>query len=190
MIIKEVKKYFLIIHIFIFSCIVGMLVTNANANDKNKENSGGNGEYFTLGLVGFNYTDRFIEEYSVDGSGGGHIHLSSPTSGGSGVVCCAMMSKSKKTKIAVKVRWQVDGCTYLVKSVTGRTGEMRNFHYEEATVFLDNVAGPKPVYLETHFYPNGSVSVKTTSQVSSPEIKLDEDRRDQSKFSRCEDERK
>ncbi len=148
------------------------------------------GEYFTLGLIGFNYTDRLIDHYSVDGSGGGHVHLSSPTSGGSGVVCCTRISKTQRERVAVKVKWQVDGCTYPVKSSTGRIGERRIFHYKEALAYLDPPTSSAPAYLETHFYANGSVKVKVTEFISHPEIHLDEDRKDQSIFLRCKDEKK
>jgi len=44
--------------------------------------------------------------------------------------------------------------------------------------------------LETHFYPDGSVKVKVTESISLPELRLDEDRKDQTIFSRCKDENK
>jgi hypothetical protein len=148
------------------------------------------GEYFTLGLIGFNYTDRLIDHYSVDSSGGGHVHLSSPTSGGSGVVCCTRISKAQREKVEVKVKWQVDGCTYPVKSSTGRIGERRIFYYKEALTYVDPPTSSAPAYLETHFYPDGSVKVKVTEFISTPEIPLDQDRKDQSIFLRCKDEKK
>lgn len=148
------------------------------------------GEYFTLGLIGFNYTDRLIDHYSVDSSGGGHVHLSSLTSGGSGVVCCTRISKAQREKVEVKVKWQVDGCTYPVKSSTGRIGERRIFHYKEALVYVDPPTSLAPAYLETHFYPDGSVKVKVTEFISPPEMHLDENRKDQSIFLRCKDEKR
>lgn len=148
------------------------------------------GEYFILGLIGFNYTNRLIDHYSIDSSGGGHVHLSSPTSGGSGVVCCTRISKAQREKITVKVKWQVDGCTYPIKSLTGRVGERRIFYYKEALVYMDPPTSLEPAYLETHFYPDGSVKVKVTEFISLPEMRLDEDRKDQTIFSRCKDEKK
>lgn len=173
--------------------LIGLLMRGVMA----KEATGGKmieesdaGEYFTLGLIGFNYTDRLIDHYSVDSSGGGHVHLSSPTSGGSGVVCCTRISKAQREKVKVKVKWQVDGCTYPVKSSTGRIGERRIFHYKEALAYVEPPTSSAPAYLETHFYPDGSVKVKVTEFISPPEIHLDQDRKDQSIFLRCKDEKK
>ena len=177
----------------ISTLFIGLLMRGVMA----KEATGGKmieesdaGEYFTLGLIGFNYTDRLIDHYSVDSSAGGHVHLSSPTSGGSGVVCCTRISKAQREKVEVKVKWQVDGCTYPVKSSTGRIGERRIFHYKEALAYVDPPTSSAPAYLETHFYPDGSVKVKVTEFISPPEIHLDQDRKDQSIFLRCKDEKK
>lgn len=186
------SKKILLIQVFMPIFLIGILMKGVVAKDLIEasvvegDNDGG---YFTLGLVGFNYTDRLIELYSVDSSGGGHVHLSSPTSGGSGVVCCARISKAQRDKIVVKVKWQVDGCTYPVKSSTGRLGERRIFHYKEAIATIDPPTISEPAYLETHFYPNGSVKVRVTEFISLPEIRLDEDRKDQTKFLRCKDEK-
>lgn len=73
---------------------------------------GKNNEYVTLDLIGYNYTDRHISDYDVDGQGGGDVRLSSPTSGGGGIVCCVRLATGEEDPIIVRVRWQVDGCTY------------------------------------------------------------------------------
>lgn len=182
----------LLAHLCLCFCIIGSLLGEAVAKQPSR-GSGGveeeGKEYFILGLIGFNYTDRLIELYSVDNSGGGHVHLSSPTSGGSGVVCCTRIPKNQKEKIEAKVKWQVDGCVYPVKSSTGKIGERRIFHYKEAVVYLDPPVSSEPAYLETHFYPDGSVKVKATENISLPEIILDEDRKDRTIYSRCEHEK-
>jgi hypothetical protein len=147
--------------------------------------------YTLLGLLGYNYTDRDIDDYSVDGAGGGNVILSSPTSGGSGVTCCVKLSNTYKGPIRVKVRWQVDGCKYLIKDDrTGRSDEVRHFYYKETEVDVHRTAENKLGYIETHFYPDGTVKVQLTEHASHPRFVLDENRPDKSFFPRCKDDKK
>lgn len=149
------------------------------------------GDDLLLGLVGYNYTDRHISSYTVDSAGGGHINMSSPSSGGSGVTCCARVSKNYRGPLRVRIRWQVDGCRYIVKSPrTGETQELRHYYYKESNVDVERIQGDDPAYLETHFYPNGVIRVRLTSTISDPQLTLDESRVDQSTFPRCENDEK
>ena len=65
----------------------------------------------TLALVGYNYTDRYIDSFSVDGKGGGNINVSSENGGGGGIVCCVLYQPSSEPK-TVTVRWQFDACYF------------------------------------------------------------------------------
>jgi hypothetical protein len=148
-------------------------------------------ENVLLDLIGYNYTDRHINSYSIDGQGGGDVRLSSPTSGGGGIVCCVELRKRHSKPIIVRVRWQVDGCTYLVKStITGRKREYTHHFYREAYVEVPRPERINPSHLESHFYPNGSVQVKLTEHMSLPRMSLNEKRPDQSQFPRCKDDKK
>lgn len=171
-----------ICYLFSFAIIFFMTVFRVQEVRAQSEDKG----YFVLGLIAYNYTDRLIEEYTVDGSGGGDVRLSSPTSGGSGVMCCARLSKDRKERILVTVRWQFDGCSYKTEIPGGKIWERRKFHYKEAKVYLKPSLSKESAYLETHFYADGSVKVKVTDEISLPELKLDEDRADFSKFPKCE----
>jgi hypothetical protein len=44
---------------------------------------------YGLVIIGYNYTSRYIDQFSVDGAGGGNLYVSGPSSGGGGIVCCA-----------------------------------------------------------------------------------------------------
>jgi len=150
-----------------------------------------NNEHVTLDLLGYNYTDRDINDYDVDGEGGGIIQLSSPTSGGSGIVCCVRLAMGRSTPIIVRVRWQVDGCTYLMTSErTKKTQRMYHYFYKEEYVEVPHPQGVKPRHLETHFYPDGSVAVRLTDRISLPLLSLRESRPDKSKFPKCENDKK
>jgi hypothetical protein len=145
-------------------------------------------EYIVVGLVGYNYTDRHISDYSVNGAGGGNINLSSPTSGGSGVSCCVKLSKKHTGPIRVTVRWQVDGCKYVESDPkTGAADELRHFYYKETEVDVQRKVDEDANYLETHFYPDGSVQVQLTEYGTEPRLILDQKRPDKSYFPRCKD---
>lgn len=158
-------------------------VSSAEQNPDSKENS-----EWLLGLVGYNYTDREIEDYSIDGVGGGHIRKSSPTSGGGGTTCCVRLLKELNGTIQVKVRWQVDGCRYLIKDLDGNSEAARHFFYREEEVSVTIPPGKTIAYLETHFYPNGRPQVRLTEYSSLPALALDKKRPDRSLFPRCKDD--
>ena len=148
-------------------------------------------QYFLLGLVGYNYTNRHISDYSVNSAGGAFVRLSSPTGGGSGITCCVRLAKNKITPFRVKVRWQHDGCIYLIRNDrTGKAAEVRHYYYKEAEVEVQRADSGTPGYIETHFYPDGSVQVVTTDYFSDPRLALDPKRVDQSLFPRCENDEK
>jgi len=86
----------------------------------------------TLDLIGYNYTNHHIEDYEVDNHNGGIVRVSSPTSGGSGSVCCINLSPGESGAIFVQVRWQVDGCSYTEKDpITGKTEALHHYLYKE-----------------------------------------------------------
>jgi len=152
---------------------------------------GKNNEYITLDLIGYNYTDRHISDYDVDGQGGGNVRLSSPTSGGGGIVCCVRLAMGKPGPIIVRVRWQVDGCTYLMRSpFTGATQRISHYFFKEEYVEVPRPKGIKPSHLETHFYPDGSVVVRLTDDMALPLLSLNEARADKSKFPKCKNDKK
>lgn len=150
-----------------------------------------NNEYVTLDLLGYNYTDRDINDYDVDGEGGGIVAMSSPTSGGSGIVCCVRLATREGDPIIVRVRWQVDGCTYQMRSeYTGSIQRISHYFYKEAYVQVRRPKAMKPSHLESHFYPDGSVVVRLTDGISLPRLSLSESRPNKSKFQKCKDDKK
>jgi hypothetical protein len=153
--------------------------------EKNREDD------VTLDIVGFNYTDRVIDSFSVNGQGGGNIFLSTRTSGGGKSACCVRLLNAHKGVSKIHVRWQVDGCVYLTKSrISGETFKNIFPYYKEVDI---DVVQPKkyvPQHLEIHFYPDGSVRSELTAELSLPRISLDGKRADKSKFPRCPDDKK
>ncbi|QNA90175.1 DUF3304 domain-containing protein [Massilia sp. Dwa41.01b] len=147
------------------------------------------GRYISLGLIGYNYTNREIESYTVDGAGGGYIRLSSPSSGGSGTACCVRILRNATVPMQVHIRWQAGGCVYLIKDdYTDATDEVVHYFYKERLVPLEDLASGGPEYLETHFYPSGEVKAMLTSAISRPKLQLLKSRLDDSRFPRCKND--
>jgi hypothetical protein len=74
------------------------------------------GERVNLTITGFNYTSRYIDEFSVNGQGGGNLYVSGPTSGGGGSICCVSYVKGAAAPRII-VRWQSGGCMYRAPGV-------------------------------------------------------------------------
>lgn len=181
--------FFVILHALLLTglCVVAVCYAHLfEASGERKESD----NHLLLGLVAYNYTDRHISEYSVDGASGGYVRLSSPTGGGSGTACCVKIQRNYRDRMTVRVRWQVDGCTYLIKdSRTGKADKARYLYYKEAEVEVLRKDDGNPEYIETHFYPDGSVKVQLTENMSLPFFVLDRKRQDKSLFPRCRNDK-
>lgn len=175
------------------ACLMMLCMTFSACHARSGNSIGGkdDGNDLLLGLVGYNYTDRNISSYTVNDSGGGHVFLSSPDSGGSGVTCCVRISKKSTRPLRVKVRWQYDGCTYIIKNDrTGAAANVRHFYFKEADVVVPRQTGEEPNTIETHFYPDGSVQVFLSKDGAGPRLSLDGKRKDKSSFPRCKNDEK
>ena len=166
--------------------------SRSEARELQKEESGKRASKKSLiDIVVFNYTDRAIDSFSVNGQGGGNVFLSSRTGGGGGSVCCARLHSTHSGFPRIRVKWQVDGCTYLTKSrISGEVFENIYPYYKQADVDVTYRDKSEPHHLEIHFYPDGSVLAELTATLSSPRVLLDGDRPDKSNFPRCPNDKK
>lgn len=145
----------------------------------------------SLDLVAYNYTSQHILDYQVNGESGGIVRISSPTSGGSGSVCCVSLPLGKYETILVEVRWQVGGCVYIEKNpINGNSVKNVHYYYKQAELTMPNPHMAEPKHLETHFYPDGSVQVMITDEMSLPRLSLREDRLRNIEFPRCQNDEK
>lgn len=137
------------------------------------------------------YTSQHIEDYQVNGESGGIVRISSPTSGGSGSVCCISLPLGKYETILVEVRWQVGGCVFTEKNpINGNSVRNVHYYYKHAELTLPNPHLTDPKRLETHFYPDGSVQVMITDEMTLPRLSLREDRLKGVEFPRCQNDEK
>lgn len=130
----------------------------------------------TQGLViqGYNYTDTFINSFTVNGAGGGNIFVSSPTTGGGKSVCCYSFNRQIPRPIQLKIRWAAAYCMERkANSYTfgPRFVDERRTLWKEALVPLLEVSTPA-MALEVHFYPDGHVEAAVTPGYSPPRLKL------------------
>lgn len=148
------------------------------------------GKRFDLTIAGFNYTNRYIDDYRADGQWGGNLNISAPGSAGGGSVCCVAYfdTGGKRT---VKVRWQSGACYFSSKS-TISSDIYRNLHsfFKEVEVQLDTSKARRPNFLEVHFYPDGTVKAVVTDATSGPVMIVDPASEDRSEFPRCPDDKK
>ena len=130
-------------------------------------------------LVAYNYTDLYIDNFAVNGAGGGNARVSSKDHTYGGGACCAPIPESTPLPLAVEVSWKRDG----------------DVPYCKQRVLLNGPVPPEPGAFEVHFYPDGTIQVAITSRPSEPRLKLDRfnmaQRRasnnvnNDSKFSKC-----
>jgi hypothetical protein len=128
-------------------------------------------EPYMLGIMGYNYTDRAIADFSVNGAWGANVYVSTPTAGGGGTMCCVVMDRETKTPFWVTVRYQMDALeAYPPRRVIEPAGP-----YKTAKVEVTGPIPPDPSYLEIHFYPDGHIeaAISGSDGPSPPRLKLE-----------------
>lgn len=107
----------------------------------------------SLEVNGFNYTDLYIENFSVAGVGGGNIFVSSPDSGGGGSTCCMRWYPGVTLPFPVKVVWTRD----------------RN-RLCEKEVMIKGPVPAHPQHLVVQFFQDGRIEIELTEEF--PDVKL------------------
>jgi len=142
------------------------------------------GTTLKLTIMGFNYSDKDINDFYVDGTGGGNLSVSSASGGGGGSMCCALYTTGNPAP-NIRVRWQFDACTYNIRYDEDGTEFNDIFSiYKTATIRVATVSS-NPKYLEIHISPDGHVEAAITDEVSSPRLVLDQNRRVNIPFRKC-----
>ncbi|WP_158900847.1 DUF3304 domain-containing protein [Burkholderia sp. L27(2015)] len=126
-------------------------------------------EPYMLGITGYNYTDRGVADFTVNGAGGGDIVLSKPTSGGGGLSCCVVLGKNTKTPFWINVEYQMDALeTYSPRKEIAPAGP-----YIKTRVKVDGPIPADPEYLEIHFYQDHiEAAITGRDGPSPPRLKL------------------
>ena len=144
----------------------------------------------SLTITGYNYTDRYIDQFTVNGNGGGNLFVSGPNSGGGGSACCMdYITGVKRWKFPVT--WQIGGCTYNTRKYKDGRERSDLYHFfKEVEVQVDPKIASRPAYLELHFYPDGHVEAAVTENASLPRLQLSRDREDKSPYKQCPNDKR
>jgi hypothetical protein len=143
-----------------------------------------------LAITGYNYTNRHIGSFSVNGAGGGNIFVSTPASGGGGTTCCVRYRPGSKVRKVV-VEWQTGGCYFHEKSeVSGDVFDTLHSFSHRREVDVDPAIPADPQVLEVHFYPDGGIKASITANESPPRLRLDGAREDKTRYPRCPNDKK
>lgn len=110
---------------------------------------------YALGIVGYNYTDLAIEDFSVMGQSGFNLGVSNESSGGGKTACCAGWAPSTLLPKPIKIQW---------------TRDMKRWCRQ--TVMLRHPGPLEPTTFEVHFYPDGHIEVAITDKYSPPRLRL------------------
>lgn len=174
--------------VLIVACFVQHERPSKAANEKPRASA--SQAPFNLTLHGYNYTDRDIDDYSVNGTSGGNLSVSGPGSVGGGSICCITYYRGARN-LRVKVKWQVDACLYIERStISSEDIESIRSVYKEADVNVESITADDPHYFEVHFYPDGHVEASITAVESRPRLDLDENRENKAKFPKCANNQK
>ncbi len=153
-----------------FTACLGITACVASPSSPVAESGSGAHDLQGLLIQGYNYTDTYIDSFTVNGAGGGNVFVSSPTTGGGKSTCCYSFNPSSKAQVTI--RWSASYCTYLTTNRYGETHQWRKSLFREVQVPVADFSGGEPAALEVHFYPDGHVEAAVTPGYSPPRLKL------------------
>ena len=141
--------------------LLGLCLSLSACKKKPEEELGmevktGDIESVALTVSGFNYTDLYIEHFSVAGVGGANIVVSDLDSGGGGGVCCLRWYPGVTLPFPVKVEWTRD---------LKRWCEMK--------VMITGPVPAHPEYIVVHFFQDGRIEVELTEGFPVAKLRLD-----------------
>lgn len=129
-------------------------------------------QHHMLPIAGYNYTDRVIGGFSVNGQGGGNIGLTVRTSLPSGSTCCVGWLEGSELPRTVSVQWVSSYCMRSAEAY-GDKFLIREPLWSVTDVQLEGPVPADPKNFEVHFYRNGKVEVAITRESSVPRVLLD-----------------
>ena len=110
---------------------------------------------YSLGIVGYNYTETGIIDYSVNGTGAFNLGVSNEHSGVGSTICCFGWAPGMKLPMPIRIEWTRDEATWCRK-----------------TVMLTDPGPLEPSTFEVHFFPDRHIEVAITDDYSPPRLKL------------------
>lgn len=143
------------------------------------------GKRFIVAVVGYNYTARDIDSFTVAGSGGS---VRSGQTGGASVGG-SFPKDIPWDLLQFKVRWAAGGCMVKVTNSYGESREVIRYSYKEEIVRLQQPLPANPLYLEVHFYPDDRIELAVTELYSDARLPEAEVKEDLSPYPPCEEKK-
>jgi hypothetical protein len=118
-----------------------------------------------LGITGYNYTNRYIDRFSVNGQGGGNVLLSEDDAGGGKTSCCIVLRSDQELPVKVYVEWTYGERWNHIKGI-----KLQDAKSYSAEVFLEGPTPKDPTIFAVHFYPDNTVQVEVAADYPKPRI--------------------
>lgn len=126
----------------------------------------------SLAIVGYNYTDRYIDSFFVNGQGGGNLGVSWPGSSGQSATCCVNWRDGSTLPKRITVLWVAAYCMQVLHGKEGETQTMRQPLWKTADVYLNGPVPATPRKLEVHFYRDDRIELAITDGDSPARVNL------------------
>ncbi len=122
-----------------------------------------------LSITGYNYTNRYIDGFSVDGQGGSNVLLSEDDAGGGKTSCCILLRPDTKLPVKVHVEWTYGERWNHIKGI-----KLQDAESHETDVDLKGPIPKDPTIFVVHFYPDNTVQVEVAADYPKPRLKRSE----------------
>lgn len=119
-----------------------------------------------LDITGYNYTDRYIDRFSVNGQGGSNVLLSDDADGGGKTTCCIVWRPGTTLPVTMLVEW-----TYGERWNHEKGLKLQDEETHRTEVELKGPAPANPTVFVVHFYPNNTVQLEMANDYPKPRIK-------------------
>ena len=119
-----------------------------------------------LAITGYNYTDRYIDGFSVNGQGGSNVLLSDDADGGGKTTCCIVWRPGTALPVTIVVEW-----TYGYEKDFDTGQLLREAETHRAEVELTGPVPEHPTVFVVHFYPNNTVQLEVAEDYPKPRLR-------------------
>jgi hypothetical protein len=116
-----------------------------------------------LGITGYNYTDRYIDGFSVNGQGG--TNMGAHTNG-SGEACCIVWRPGTALPVQMFVEW-----TYGERWNHEKGLKLQDAETHRVEVELKGPVPQNPTVFAVHFYPDNTVQVEVAEDYPKPRLR-------------------
>lgn len=126
-----------------------------------------------LSISAYNYTDRYIDDFRVNGQGGGNLSISNEGHGnGGGGVCCVSWLEGSKLPKKIEVMWTASYCKQRRTNSVGESRDWREPILHIAELEFNGPVPKNPKIFEVHFYKDGHIELAMTERDSGPRLQL------------------